>query len=129
MSINQYHNDIADFVRDNNLSEQQEEQLNSIISRTYVAGSVDGVLDLVMPEYNIENTVNNNERIQQLNEQEYSQFYRWLTEENIVEEYRHYAYDITEDLICNLVFGDDVGISLIQEDIANNIINNYFEQE
>ncbi len=128
MSIAQYKKDIVRFVRDNNLSKQHEKQLNSILVRAYVSGSKDGILDMVLPQYDIKNAVNKNERVQQLNDQEYGNFYRWLTGEHIVEKYRDYAYDDVEKLICNLVFGDDIEIDSIQDNIVDDIINDYFEQ-
>lgn len=129
MSIAQHKRAIVRFARENNLSEQQEEQLQSILTQTYAAGSEDSLLDILLPEHSIKMDINKDSRIEQLDDQEYTQFYRWLTDEHVVEKRRSHAYDDVEDLVCNLVFGNDVAIDDIQDNIVDEIINEYLSQK
>lgn len=128
MTIAQYKRELEEFNKDNILSPQQEEYIKNIIVRSYVSGSKDGFLDTVLPLEILSRDVNRDKNIQQLNDQEYSKFYDWLENENILVKYRENHYQEVENYIFNIVNSDDVVIEELEERIVRLIVDDYFNQ-
>lgn len=130
MTIAQYKKELEEFNKDNDniLSPQQESYIKNIIVRSYVSGSKDGFLDTVLPLEILSRDVNKDKNIQQLNDQEYSKFYDWLENENILVKYRENHYQEVENYIFNIVNSDDVVIEELEERIVRLIVDDYFNQ-
>ncbi len=129
MTIAQYKKELEEFNKDNILSPQQESYIKNIIVRSYVSGSKDGFLDTVLPLEILSRDINKNKNIQQLNDQEYSKFYEWLENENILVKYRENHYQEVENYIFNIVNSDDVVIEELEERIVRLIVDDYFTQQ
>lgn len=129
MTIAQYKKELEEFNKDNILSPQQESYIKNIIVRSYVSGSKDGFLDTVLPLEILSRDVNRDKNIQQLNDQEYSKFYEWLENENILVKYRENHYQEVENYIFNIVNSDDVVIEELEERIVRLIVDDYFTQQ
>lgn len=131
MTIAQYKKELEEFNKDNDniLSPQQESYIKNIIVRSYVSGSKDGFLDTVLPLEILSRDVNKDKNIQQLNDQEYSKFYDWLENENILVKYRENHYQEVENYIFNIVNSDDVVIEELEERIVRLIVDDYFTQQ
>lgn len=131
MTIAQYKRELEEFNKDNDniLSPQQESYIKNIIARSYVNGSKDGFLDTVLPLEILSRDVNRDKNIQQLNDQEYSKFYDWLENENILVKYRENHYQEVENYIFNIVNSDDVVIEELEERIVRLIVDDYFNQQ
>lgn len=131
MTIAQYKKELEEFNKDNDniLSPQQESYIKNIIVRSYVSGSKDGFLDTVLPLEILSRDVNRDKNIQQLNDQEYSKFYDWLENENILVKYRENYYQEVENYIFNIVNSDDVVIEELEERIVHLIVDDYFNQQ
>lgn len=130
MTIAQYKKELEEFNKDNDniLSPQQESYIKNIIVRSYVSGSKDGFLDTVLPLEILSRDVNRDKNIQQLNDQEYSKFYDWLENENILVKYRENYYQEVENYIFDIVNSDDVVIEELEERIVRLIVDDYFNQ-
>ena len=130
MTIAQYKKELEEFNKDNDniLSPQQESYIKNIIARSYVNGSKDGFLDTVLPLEILSRDVNRDKNIQQLNDQEYSKFYEWLENENILVKYRENYYQEVENYIFDIVNSDDVVIEELEERIVRLIVDDYFNQ-
>lgn len=130
MTIAQYKKELEEFNKDNDniLSPQQESYIKNIIARSYVNGSKDGFLDTVLSLEILSRDVNKDKNIQQLNEQEYSKFYDWLENENILVKYRENYYQEVENYIFDIVNSDDVVIEELEERIVRLIVDDYFNQ-
>lgn len=130
MTIAQYKKELEEFNKDNDniLSPQQESYIKNIIARSYVNGSKDGFLDTVLPLEILSRDVNKDKNIQQLNDQEYSKFYDWLENENILVKYRENYYQEVENYIFNIVNSDDVVIEELEERFVRLIVDDYFNQ-
>ena len=130
MTIAQYKKELEEFNKDNDniLSPQQESYIKNIIARSYVNGSKDGFLDTVLPLEILSRDVNRDKNIQQLNDQEYSKFYDWLENENILVKYRENYYQEVENYIFNIVNSDDVVIEELEERFVRLIVDDYFNQ-
>lgn len=130
MTIAQYKKELEEFNKDNDniLSPQQESYIKNIIARSYVSGSKDGFLDTVLPLEILSRDVNRDKNIQQLNDQEYSKFYDWLENENILVKYRENYYQEVENYIFNIVNSDDVVIEELEERFVRLIVDDYFNQ-
>ena len=130
MTITQYKKELEEFNKDNDniLSPQQESYIKNIIARSYVNGSKDGFLDTVLPLEILSRDVNRDKNIQQLNDQEYSKFYDWLENENILVKYRENYYQEVENYIFDIVNSDDVVIEELEERIVRLIVDDYFNQ-
>lgn len=131
MTIAQYKKELEEFNKDNDniLSPQQESYIKNIIARSYVNGSKDGFLDTVLPLEILSRDVNRDKNIQQLNDQEYSKFYDWLENENILVKYRENYYQEVENYIFDIVNSDDVVIEELEERIVRLIVDDYFNQQ
>ena len=131
MTIAQYKKELEEFNKDNDniLSPQQESYIKNIIARSYVNGSKDGFLDTVLPLEILSRDVNKDKNIQQLNDQEYSKFYDWLENENILVKYRENYYQEVENYIFDIVNSDDVVIEELEERIVRLIVDDYFDQQ
>ena len=131
MTIAQYKKELEEFNKDNDniLSPQQESYIKNIIARSYVNGSKDGFLDTVLPLEILSRDVNRDKNIQQLNDQEYSKFYDWLENENILVKYRENYYQEVENYIFNIVNSDDVVIEELEERFVRLIVDDYFDQQ
>lgn len=131
MTIAQYKKELEEFNKDNDniLSPQQESYIKNIIARSYVNGSKDGFLDTVLPLEILSRDVNRDKNIQQLNDQEYSKFYDWLENENILVKYRENYYQEVENYIFDIVNSDDVVIEELEERIVRLIVDDYFDQQ
>lgn len=130
MTIAQYKKELEEFNKDNDniLSPQQESYIKNIIARSYVNGSKDGFLDTVLPLEILSRDVNRDKNIQQLNDQEYSKFYDWLENENILVKYRENYYQEVENYIFDIVNSDDVVIEELEERFVRLIVDDYFNQ-
>lgn len=130
MTIAQYKKELEEFNKDNDniLSPQQESYIKNIIARSYVSGSKDGFLDTVLPLEILSRDVNRDKNIQQLNDQEYSKFYDWLENENILVKYRENYYQEVENYIFDIVNSDDVVIEELEERFVRLIVDDYFNQ-
>ena len=130
MTIAQYKKELEEFNKDNDniLSPQQESYIKNIIARSYVNGSKDGFLDTVLPLEILSRDVNKDKNIQQLNDQEYSKFYDWLENENILVKYRENYYQEVENYIFDIVNSDDVVIEELEERFVRLIVDDYFNQ-
>jgi len=131
MTIAQYKKELEEFNKDNDniLSPQQESYIKNIIVRSYVSGSKDGFLDTVLPLEILSRDVNRDKNIQQLNDQEYSKFYDWLENENILVKYRENYYQEVENYIFDIVNSDDVVIEELEERFVRLIVDDYFDQQ
>lgn len=129
MTIAQYKRELEEFNKDNILSPQQESYIKNIIARSYVSGSKDGFLDTVLPLEILSRDVNKDKNIQQLNDQEYSKFYDWLENENILVKYRENYYQEVENYIFDIVNSDDVVIEELEERFVRLIVDDYFDQQ
>lgn len=131
MTIAQYKKELEEFNKDNDniLSPQQESYIKNIIARSYVNGSKDGFLDTVLPLEILSRDVNRDKNIQQLNDQEYSKFYDWLENENILVKYRENYYQEVENYIFDIVNSDDVVIEELEERFVRLIVDDYFDQQ
>lgn len=131
MTIAQYKKELEEFNKDNDniLSPQQESYIKNIIARSYVNGSKDGFLDTVLPLEILSRDVNKDKNIQQLNDQEYSKFYDWLENENILVKYRENYYQEVENYIFDIVNSDDVVIEELEERFVRLIVDDYFDQQ
>lgn len=131
MTIAQYKRELEEFNKDNDniLSPQQESYIKNIIARSYVNGSKDGFLDTVLPLEILSRDVNRDKNIQQLNDQEYSKFYDWLENENILVKYRENYYQEVENYIFDIVNSDDVVIEELEERFVRLIVDDYFDQQ
>lgn len=131
MTIVQYKKELEEFNKDNDniLSPQQESYIKNIIARSYVNGSKDGFLDTVLPLEILSRDVNRDKNIQQLNDQEYSKFYDWLENENILVKYRENYYQEVENYIFDIVNSDDVVIEELEERFVRLIVDDYFDQQ
>ena len=129
MTIAQYKKELEEFNKDNILSPQQESYIKNIITQSYINNNKNSFLDTILPLEILSRDINKNKNIQQLNDQEYSKFYDWLENENILVKYRENHYQEVENYIFNIVNSDDVVIEELEERIVRLIVDDYFTQQ